>query len=131
MPVSAASCARMGAPPAASQTNARASVIALERMRAAHMRASIKIAGPLLGLFDPRRRRRAFADDEQDRLFVLGAVPMHLLAVVRDESAGWHRHGGAGVELVAGSDPPRALDHRDKAIVGMKVRTAEVSRQPF
>src|SRR6266571_5279191 len=45
-----------------------------------------------------------------------------------DERAGGHRHREAGIEFVAGGDPPGALDDGDEAVVRMKVRPAEVAR---
>jgi len=61
-------------------------------------------------------------------LLVLGAVPMHLLAEMRDETAARHGDHIVFVDFVAGCDPPRAFDHGDEAIVGMEMRLAEVAR---
>jgi hypothetical protein len=41
-----------------------------------------------LFLFRGRRSRRAFAHDQENGVLVLGAVPMHLFAEMRDEAAG-------------------------------------------
>src|SRR3979411_127411 len=82
--------------------------------------------GPLFRLLDPRVGGRAFAHDEKDRVLVLGAVPMHLLAEMGHEGAFPHRHRVGGIELVAGADPPGALEHRDEAVVGMEMRAAEI-----
>src|SRR5215831_19603239 len=79
-------------------------------------------------LLDQRQRSRSFANDEDPGFLVLGAVPMHLLAEMGDETAARHGHHIVFVDFVAGCDPPRALDHGDEAIVGMEMRLAEVAR---
>src|SRR3954452_13173011 len=85
-----------------------------------------------LCLFDARACRRSHADDQQDRVLVLGAVPVHLLAVVGNDSAGRHGDGVVRIELVAGADPPSALEHGDEPVVWMEMRAAEiVAIQPF
>src|SRR4030081_2476834 len=87
---------------------------------------------PLFRLLDPRVGGRSFAHDEQDRVLVLGAVPMHLLAEMSHEGALPHRHRIGGIKLVAGADPPGALELRADAIVGMEMRAAEIiAREPF
>src|SRR5215467_14696209 len=58
-------------------------------------------------LLDQRQRSRSLADDEDPGFLVLGAVPMHLLAEMRDETAARHGHHILLVDLVAGCDPPR------------------------
>src|SRR5215467_6938817 len=82
----------------------------------------------LLCLLDQRQRSRSFANDEDPGFLVLGAVPMHLLAEMRDETAARHGHHIVFVDFVAGCDPPRAFDHGDEAIIGMEMRLAEVAR---
>src|SRR5262249_31753404 len=77
-------------------------------------------------LFDTGAGRRAFADDEDERVLILGAVPVHLLAEMGHEGAGAHRDRVVQIPLAAAADPPGALQHRDEAIVGMEVRLAEV-----
>src|SRR5262245_36003673 len=77
-------------------------------------------------LFDQRQRSRSFANDEDPGFLVLGAVPMHLLAEMRDETAARHGDHIVFVDFVAGCDPPRAFDHGDEAIVGMEM-LAEVA----
>src|SRR5436190_10509863 len=73
-------------------------------------------------------RSWALADDEHPGFFVFGAVPMHLLAEMRDEAAGRHGNHIVLVGLVAGGHPPSPFDHGDEAIVGMEVRLAEIAR---
>src|SRR5215475_10075983 len=82
----------------------------------------------LLCLLDQRQRSRSFANDEDPGFLVLGAVPMHLLAKMRDETAARHGDHIVFVDFVAGCHPPRAFDHGDEAIVGMEMRLAEVAR---
>src|SRR5262249_39175771 len=77
---------------------------------------------------DQRQRSRSFANDEDAGFLILGAVPMHLLAEMRDETAARHGDHIVFVDFVAGCDPPRAFDHGDEAIVGMEMRLAEVAR---
>jgi hypothetical protein len=77
---------------------------------------------------DEGPRCRSLANDEQPSLFVFRAVPMHLLAEMGHEAACRHRYRVLCVELVAGCNPPRALEHRDEAVIGMEVRLAENSR---
>src|SRR5215469_1369490 len=79
-----------------------------------------------LRLFDARDGGGSVADDEDDRVLVLGAVPVHLLAVVGHERPRVHRHRILRIELVAGADPPGALEHRDEAVIGMEMRPAEI-----
>src|SRR6516164_7749750 len=86
------------------------------------------LACKLLCLLDQRQRSRSFANDEDPGFLVLGAVPMHLLAEMRDETAARHGDHIVLVDFVAGCDPPSAFDHGDEAIVGMEVRLAEVAR---
>src|SRR5262245_14512446 len=81
----------------------------------------------LLRLLDQVQRSRPFADDEHPRLLVLRPVPVNLLAEMGDEAAGGHGLHVVLVDLVAARDPPRALEHGDEAIVGMKVRLAEIA----
>src|SRR5260221_13717365 len=64
----------------------------------------------LLRLFDASQGRGSFAHDDQPGFLILGAVPVHLLGEVRDERTGRHGYGEVGIELVAGGDPPGALD---------------------
>jgi hypothetical protein len=74
---------------------------------------------------------RHFANDEQRRVLVLGAIPMHALGEMRDEGAGLHRHREVGgVEGVAGAHPPGARQHHDEAIVRMRMRAAEIALGP-
>src|SRR6185312_13529420 len=76
---------------------------------------------------DLRRRRRSFAHDQEHGVLVLGAVPMYLLAIMRDEAAGGHRNGAVlGIELRTRADPPGPLQHHDIAVVGMEVRMTEM-----
>src|SRR5690242_14772439 len=81
----------------------------------------------LLLFRDAGTRRRAHANDEQERILVLGAVPMHLSAEMGDEAAGRHRHREVGgIEFGTAADPPGALEDRDETVIGMEVRPAEV-----
>src|SRR6516225_9582266 len=64
------------------------------------------LACKLLCLLDQRQRSRSFANDEDPGFLVFGAVPMHLLAEMRDETAARHGHHIVLVDLVAGCDPP-------------------------
>src|SRR5689334_309215 len=90
-------------------------------------------AGPTsLRLFEACAGRRPLADDENDRVLVLGAVPVHLFAEMGHECAGAHRHRLVRVEFVARTDPPGALQDRDETVVGVEMRTAEiVSLEPL
>src|SRR5262245_3862105 len=74
----------------------------------------------LLRLLDQCQRSRSLADDEHPRLLVLRPVPVHLLAEMRDEAARGHGLHVVLVDLVAGRDPPGALDHGDEAVVGVE-----------
>src|SRR5262244_3671635 len=78
-------------------------------------------------LLDQRQRTRSLANDEDPGFLILGAVPMHLLAEMRDETAARHGDHVVFVDFVAGCDPPRAFDHGDEAIIGMEMRLAEVA----
>ena len=79
--------ARVAAAPAGSRTAADRSKppTAKERRSAEMPRAATSLPST------SRRGRRTFAHDQQHRVLVLGAVPMHLLAVMGDEAAGGHR----------------------------------------
>src|SRR5262245_50357054 len=85
---------------------------------------TVRQNGSLLRFVDERERTRTVADDEHPGLLVFGAVPMHLLGEVGHEGAGAHRHHIVLVDLVAGRDPPGALENRDVAVVRMEVRLA-------
>ena len=51
---------------------------------------------------------------------------------MRDHRAGAERHGGTGVEMRTRADPPGALDDGDEAVIGMKMRSAEIiAGEPF
>src|SRR6185437_13732427 len=79
-----------------------------------------------------RRRLRTVADNEQDRLLVLGAVVVNAARVVHHNASCRHRNRAAGVEFRAGADPPRSLQHGDEAVMRMEVRSAEViARSPL
>src|SRR6516162_6224204 len=81
----------------------------------------------LLRFLGSRGGARPVADDEQCRVFILGAVPMHAFAEVRDERAFLEWYGQVRrVELGAGSDPPGARQHGDEPVVRMVVRAAEI-----
>src|SRR5882762_5805761 len=77
--------------------------------------------------------RGSFSHNEQNDLIVFRAIPMNLLAIMGDEAASRHSHGALiGVELASRADIPSPLKHGDKAVVGMKMRPAEmVSFRPF
>src|SRR5215831_1228153 len=86
----------------------------------------------LLRFFHPRACRGALAHNKENRVLVLGAIPVHLLAEMGDEGTCWHRYGIGRVKFIAGTDPPRALEHGDEAVVGMKMRATEViTCEPF
>jgi hypothetical protein len=53
----------------------------------------------LLRFFNPGDCRRALADDQDDRVLILGAVPMDLLAKMGDEGARRHRYRVGRIEL--------------------------------
>ena len=54
------------------------------------------------------RSCRAFADDQKNRIGVLGPIPMHLLGIVSDDRACRHRHAGfIRIEIGSAVDPPR------------------------
>src|ERR1700682_1647750 len=55
----------------------------------------------VLFLFRVGRCSRPFAHDQQHGVLVLGAVPMHLFAEMRDKAAGGHRCGVGGIEFRA------------------------------
>src|SRR5262245_59274357 len=81
----------------------------------------------LLRLVDQVQRSWPLADDEHPGLLVLRPVPVHLFAEMGDEAARGHGLHVVLVDLVAGRHPPGALEHGDDAVVGMKVRLAEVA----
>src|SRR5215831_6184231 len=86
----------------------------------------------LLRFFHPGACRGALAHNKENRVLLLGAIPVHLFAEMGDEGTGGHRHGIGRIELIAGTNPPRALEHRDETIVGMKMWATEVvTCQPF
>src|SRR5258705_13058519 len=78
-----------------------------------------------------RRCRRSHSPNLDDRFLVLCAVVMNLARVVNDITSGGSRHGIVGIELFAGSHPPRSGYHNEKSVIRMKVRPAHTSRQPF
>src|SRR5471030_2799095 len=84
-----------------------------------------------LGFLDQSVGGWSFADNDQHRLFVLGAVIMDLIGGMRDEARGLKRDGRVLVPLIAGTDPPRSRYDRDEAIVRMKMRLSEISRLEF
>ena len=87
---------------------------------------------PLLRLFYPGACRGALAHNKENRILVLGAIPVHLLAEMGDEGTCWHRYGIGRVKFIAGTNPPRALEHRNEAVIGMKMRaTKVVTCEPF
>src|SRR5262249_57564416 len=85
----------------------------------------------LLRLFDPGNRRGPFADDEQDRIFVLGTIPVHLLPKMGDEGACGHGYRVVGIKLVTRADPPRSLQHGDEVIIRMAIWPPELAPHPF
>src|SRR5947209_10918779 len=85
----------------------------------------------LFFLFHPRRSCGAFAGEEDDRLLVLGAVPVHLFGVVGYECAGVHGDRVAGIKFSTGADPPGSFHHHKKSVVGMIMGTAEIARKPL
>jgi hypothetical protein len=56
---------------------------------------------------------------------------MHLFGVMGDERSGPHRDRVVGIELSAGANPPRPFRHHEEAIIGMKMRAAEIAGQPL
>ena len=60
-------------------------------------------------LFHRSRCRRPFAHDQKHGVFVLGAIPMHLLAEMRDETARGHWRRVGGIEFRTGAHPPGTL----------------------
>src|SRR5262249_43779846 len=90
-------------------------------------RMGLPTCSGLVRRVDQSERSRSLANDEDPGFLVLGAVPMHLPAEMRDETAARHGHHIVFVDFVAGCDPPRAVDHGDEAIVGMEMRLAEVA----
>src|SRR5580692_2628499 len=54
---------------------------------------------PELFFFRPGGRRRTFSHDQQNGILILGAIPMHLFAEMRDEAAGGHRGGVGRIEF--------------------------------
>jgi hypothetical protein len=86
----------------------------------------------LLRFFHPRACRGTLAHNQENRVLLLGAIPVHLLAEMGDEATCGHGHGIGRIELITGTDPPRALEHRDETVVGMKMRATEVvTCEPF
>ena len=63
----------------------------------------------LLRFFHPRACRGALAYNKENRVLVLGAIPVHLLAEMGDEGTCWHGHGIGMIKFIAGTYPPRAL----------------------
>src|SRR5262252_5541952 len=81
----------------------------------------------LLLFLDARAGRRADADDEKERVLVLGTVPVHRSAEMGHEAAGRDRHRVVGgIELRPAADPSSALKHRDASFGGLEVWPAEV-----
>src|SRR6202040_567285 len=75
---------------------------------------------------------RSFANNEEDGVLILCAIPMHLLAEMGHKGAGRHGNRVRGIEYVAGAHPPGSLEHGDEAVVWMKMRPAEiVACEPF
>src|ERR1700688_1662293 len=65
----------------------------------------LSLENALLLLRHRRRSRRAFAHDQENGVLILGAIPMHLFAVMRDEAAGRHRNRALlGIEFRARTD---------------------------
>ena len=72
----------------------------------------------LLRFFHPRACRGALAYNKENRVLVLGAIPVHLLAEMGDEGTCWHGHGIGRIKFIAGTYPPRALEHGMKRSLG-------------
>src|SRR5215475_5032063 len=88
---------------------------------------SLPGTGRLFFLGHGRRGPRTLAHDQKNRVLVLGTVPMHLLAVVGYKAARRHRDGVVlRIEFRTRAYPPGALQHDDVAVVGMKMRMAEM-----
>jgi len=86
----------------------------------------------LLRFFHPRACRGTLAHNKENRVLLLGAIPVHLLAEMSGEATCGHGDGIGRIELITGTDPPRALEHRDETVVGMKMRATEVvTCEPF
>jgi len=72
----------------------------------------------LLRLFHPGDCGGALAYNKDNRILVFGAIPMHLLAEMGDEGTCGHGHCIGRIELIAGTDPPRALEQDNKTVMG-------------
>src|SRR6516164_9317628 len=81
------------------------------------MTSSARPPKRLLRLFNPSDCRGAVAHNKDNRVLVLGAIPVHLLAEMGDEGSRRHGYGIGRIELIAGSDPPCALEHRNESVV--------------
>src|SRR5215813_10018453 len=88
-------------------------------------------ATPGLAFLRRDRRRRADAPDLDHALPVLRAVVVHLAGMVNHVAASRRGNGAVGIELLAGAHPPGAGDHREEAVVLVKVGPAHVARIPF
>src|SRR5215813_243322 len=73
---------------------------------------------------------RPHAPHLDHRLLALGAVVVHLAAVVDHVAPRGGGHRAVRVELPARAHPPRARDHHEEAVVGMEMRAAHVAGKP-
>src|SRR5256885_6874527 len=78
-----------------------------------------------LFLLRRRRGRRTFTHDQENGVFVLGAIPMYLFAEVRDKASRRHRRGVGRIEFRSRTNPPSALQHGDETVVGVEVGRSE------
>src|ERR1700761_2617748 len=87
---------------------------------------------PELLFFRSGGRRGTLAHDQQNGVLILGAIPMHLFAEMRDETAGGHRGGIGRIEFRSRAYPPGTLQHGDVTVVGVEMGSAEmIALGPF
>src|SRR5215472_13739431 len=82
-------------------------------------------------LFSGRRSHRTHAPDLNDSLLVLGPIVMNFVPIMNDVTSRRHRYHTVRIELFAGPHPPGARQYDEKSVVGMEVRAAHVTWQPF
>lgn len=85
----------------------------------------------LSGFVDIDIGRRAVPHDFQDNRLVLGAIPMHGVGNILNQSAGRKGIGLAGIKHVAGADPPMSRKHGYVAGFLVEMGSRHIAGQPF